>query len=91
MIPTPPIVSQDRDMTEENEAMEWQPIDTAPKDGTWFLLRGRNSVGAPMIPVVCAWRSEGGYAWRDSASLRDMTHLVIDVPVGDSADWHALP
>jgi hypothetical protein len=68
--------------------MEYQSIDSAPKDGTWILIRGRNAADYPMVPVVCAWRDG---AWRDSASLRDMTHLIVDVPVDSSADWAPLP
>jgi hypothetical protein len=66
----------------------WQPIESAPKDGTWILLRGRSAAGAPMIPAVCAWRDG---AWRDSASLRDMSSLIVDVPPGHSADWQRSP
>jgi hypothetical protein len=66
----------------------WQSMESAPRDGTWILLRGLNAVGAPMIPVVCAWRDG---AWRDSASLREMTSLIADVPPGHEADWLTLP
>lgn len=76
--------------------MKWQPIETAPKDGTWILLRGRNSVGHPMIPVVVSWTSGEGLTglrktWRDSAGNRDMERLVFDVPPGHTADWMPLP
>lgn len=71
----------------------WQSIESAPKDGTWILLRGRNSLNYPMIPVVCAWRrgERGDMNWRDSAVGYSMGHLVHDVPLGGAADWHALP
>lgn len=72
--------------------MTWESMDTAPKDGTWILLRGRNAVGAPMIPVVAAWRpgGDGKYAWRDSAKLSDVGFLettTSDEPV----EWRHLP
>lgn len=36
--------------------MTYSPIKDAPRNGDWILLRGRNAIGRPMIPVVAAWR-----------------------------------
>lgn len=30
---------------------KWQPIETAPRDGTWILLQAKGSV----IPVIARW------------------------------------
>ena len=74
----------------------WKPIETAPKDGTWILLRGRNSMDKPMVPVVAAWRTvERRFAnnsyyvcsWWDSANLMDLTSLAAT----PGADWMSLP
>lgn len=64
---------------------EWQPIETAPKDGSWVLLRGINAVGRSMIPVVAAFRPAGclHVGWVDSGSFKHVDDLAVD--------WHPLP
>lgn len=74
---------------------DWRPMATAPKDGSWILLRGRNSAGRPMVPVVVSWRTDRGgrdpHAWRDSSTLGDLTELAV-YGVGQSLpDWQPLP
>jgi hypothetical protein len=74
----------------EDRAPGWQPIAEAPKDGTWLLVRGMNTVGQPMIPFVVSW-NDGygrclGYAWRDNLTLTDVGHWI-----DPNAEWMPLP
>jgi hypothetical protein len=67
-----------------NEASEWQPIETAPKDGTEFLANDGAST------VVCWWRErdpEGyldGFPWRfaeiDDGSVSENGYSVNHPP-----------
>jgi hypothetical protein len=67
----------------------WKLMNTAPKDGTWILLRGRNSIGELMVPVVAAWcpPAAKSHGWADSGSLRNFDALASD----PRADWCAIP
>lgn len=65
--------------------MEWQPIKTAPKDGTWILVsRG------DMMPDVVRWHKEKPNPcpskereyWRTADSNRSL---------GTATHWMALP
>ena len=40
--------------------MEWQPIETAPKDGTAILVAGLNSEGSPMTGEAYWYTAERG-------------------------------
>lgn len=47
-----------------------------------------------MIPIVASFRSgerDTLQTWRDNLSLSDVSHVISNVPDGDSADWHPLP
>jgi len=51
--------------------MDWQPIETAPKDGTWVILGGGKTTEEPMgddkvdvkRPVVAFWNENSWKGW----------------------------
>lgn len=67
---------------------EWKTIDTAPKDKSWVLVRGYNSAGQPMVPVVAAWMPHGAthQGWVDSGSFKP-----LDGMLSDNGEWMPLP
>lgn len=54
--------------------MDWQPIETAPKDGTWVLLTVRHVEGWPQMEVG-QWTADQKYrvtkapCWCDTEGL----------------------
>lgn len=77
-------------MTPEEQAqvMEWQPIDTAPKDGTPVLL----AFGG--ITVLGWWEGESRYPWRivDEFEVDDSDRAYINAAMGHVVShWMPLP
>lgn len=73
--------------------MEWQPIETAPKDGTRLLLARKQRMSGELIVVSGYWNSGGAFHmphWSTSSNLFDPTHWMPLPPLpeteGDGPD-----
>lgn len=67
---------------------EWKNAESAPKDGTWVLLRGRNSAGQPMVPIVAAFNPPGSvkhFGWVDVGSFKPVDEAAVEWT--DLPDW----
>ncbi len=52
---------------------EWQSIETAPKDGTLFLVWAPEFEGLPSMFSLCAWSEYAGFCIDE---LRQATHWM---------------
>jgi len=59
---------------------DWQPIETAPKDGTDILLYRRN--WHQSAPVVAGWFEDGWYAYdHDSEQVPELGGITHWMPL----------
>lgn len=69
---------------------EWQPIETAPKDGTWFI--SAKFVGHPSHPTALWWvaKTQWSVRWNklwdgiEPSGLADPTHWIPIQPPGEA-------
>lgn len=65
---------------------QWQPIETAPKDGTEILLA---STGLLSDIGLCHWRNDNvmvGWTWGLGKSFRGATHWMPLPPYPDTTE-----
>lgn len=71
----------------ETQSSGWQPIETAPRDGTIIWVYAAAAHGLPDFQSPCAWHPDAGFC---ADELRTVTHWrhIEDVwlppPSGDS-------
>lgn len=72
---------------EEGEAMsEWQPIESAPRDGTWIVLTDGTSVSTGYWGGTCF--GGGPMAWLVYGHRSDYEEVDLD---GTPTHWQPLP
>jgi len=53
--------------------IDWQPIETAPKDGTCVLVFVAARDDLPSFVTTCAWHKDAGWC---ADELRSVTHWM---------------
>jgi hypothetical protein len=53
--------------------IEWQPIETAPRDGTIFLVWAPGAHGLSPMFSLCAWHEDAGFCIDE---LRHASHWM---------------
>lgn len=78
-----PTISQDQEGPQESKA-DWQPIDTAPRDGTRILL----SDGTGDFPFIASWTHVGRFTTSPKMWLGHEYGAMNDAPY---YKWMPLP
>jgi hypothetical protein len=63
--------------------MNWQPIETAPRDGTTVQVYLPPKDGLPGFVTTCAWHPDAGWC---ADELREITHWApLPEPPGEDS------
>jgi hypothetical protein len=65
---------------------DWQPIETAPKDGTDILVTRRDGDGSDWYAVAQWWVERWVFLYGDSKQIRDPVFLCFQ-----PTHWRPLP
>lgn len=76
--------------------MNWQPIETAPKDGTFVLVwRGSNDSRRWPPVVVAQYQEEKTFTWeggnKKNVHLKEWRAASTGMSVGQPTHWMPLP
>lgn len=63
--------------------MDWQDIETAPKDGKWIIVSAQRVLSDPMTTMLAYWNQRLSWWYRIGASEPDRIYPKLWFPLPD--------